>query len=62
MANIFSAIHIAEEFEDTEIIYSVHMNPKVRATASEILGDSTRVHLIEPLQYQPLLISCQNPI
>ncbi|MGI6732097.1 MAG: non-hydrolyzing UDP-N-acetylglucosamine 2-epimerase [Anaerovoracaceae bacterium] len=56
MANIFSAIRdIAEEFEDTEIIYPVHMNPKVRATASEILGDSTRVHLIEPLQYQPFV-------
>lgn len=56
MVHIFSAIRdIAAEFEDTEIIYPVHMNPKVRETAKEILGNSHRVHLIEPLQYQPFV-------
>lgn len=56
MVNIFRAIRdIAAEFEDTEIIYPVHMNPKVRETANEILGDSSRIHLIEPLQYQPFV-------
>lgn len=54
MEQIFSAIRdIAAEFEDTEIIYPVHMNPKVRETANKILGDAGRIHLIEPLQYQP---------
>jgi len=54
MEQIFSAIRdIATEFEDTEIIYPVHMNPKVRETANKVLGNAGRIHLIEPLQYQP---------
>ncbi|HYE69423.1 MAG TPA: UDP-N-acetylglucosamine 2-epimerase (non-hydrolyzing) [Anaerovoracaceae bacterium] len=54
MEQIFSAIRdIAAEFEDTEIIYPVHMNPKVRETANKVLGNASRIHLIEPLQYQP---------
>jgi UDP-N-acetylglucosamine 2-epimerase len=56
MEQIFTAIRdIAAEFEDTEIIYPVHMNPKVRETAGRILGNAGRVHLIEPLQYQPFV-------
>lgn len=56
MVNIFSAIRdIADEFEDVEVVYPVHMNPKIRETASEILGDHERVHLIEPLSYQPFV-------
>ena len=56
MVHIFSAIRdIAAEFQDTEIIYPVHMNPKVRETANAVLGNSNRVHLIEPLQYQPFV-------
>ncbi|MDD4564025.1 MAG: UDP-N-acetylglucosamine 2-epimerase (non-hydrolyzing) [Eubacteriales bacterium] len=56
MEHIFSAIRdIAEEFDDTEIIYPMHMNPKVRETAGKILGNTRRVRLIEPLQYQPFV-------
>lgn len=56
MEQIFRAIRdIAAEFEDTEIIYPVHMNPKVRETADKILGNTGRIHLIEPLQYQPFV-------
>lgn len=56
MEQIFSAIRdIAAEFEDTEIIYPVHMNPKVRETANRVLGNAGRIHLIEPLQYQPFV-------
>lgn len=56
MEQIFMAIKdIADEFEDTEIIYPVHMNPKVRETAGKILGNAGRIHLIEPLQYQPFV-------
>lgn len=56
MEQIFCAIRdIAAEFEDTEIIYPVHMNPKVRETANKILGNAGRIHLIEPLQYQPFV-------
>ncbi len=56
MEQIFTAIRdIAAEFIDTEIIYPVHMNPKVRETANKVLGNSGRIHLIEPLQYQPFV-------
>lgn len=56
MEQIFLAIRdIAAEFEDTEIIYPVHMNPKVRETANKVLGNAGRIHLIEPLQYQPFV-------
>lgn len=56
MENIFEAIRkIAEEFEDVEIIYPMHMNPKVRETANRILKGMERVHLINPLQYQPFV-------
>jgi len=54
MENIFTAIRdIAAEFEDIEVVYPVHMNPKVRETAKAVFGTADRVHLIEPLQYQP---------
>ncbi len=56
MEQIFTAIRdIAAEFLDTEIVYPVHMNPKVRETADKILGKAQRIHLIEPLQYQPFV-------
>lgn len=56
MINIFSAVRdIAREFDDVEIVYPVHLNPKVRATADEVLGGTERVHLIQPLQYQPFV-------
>ncbi len=50
MRNIFRAVkRIAETFEDTHIIYPVHLSPVVREAASEILGSVPRVQLIEPL-------------
>ncbi|MHC1721915.1 MAG: non-hydrolyzing UDP-N-acetylglucosamine 2-epimerase [Aminipila sp.] len=56
MEHIFGAIRkIAEEFDDVEIIYPMHMNPKVREIANNILNGMERVHLIDPLQYQPFV-------
>ena len=57
MANIFSAIaDIAREFKDeVEVVYPVHLNPKVRAEADEYLKGIKNVHLIEPLTYQPFV-------
>ncbi len=56
MKSIFSAIKdLAEEFDDVEIVYPVHMNPKVRRAADLILGNIKRVHLIGPLKYQPFV-------
>ncbi|RAI79864.1 UDP-N-acetylglucosamine 2-epimerase (non-hydrolyzing) [Macrococcoides goetzii] len=50
MHNIFKAIRrIVDEFEDVEVVYPMHKNPKVREIASEHLADHSRVQLIEPL-------------
>lgn len=54
MENIFTALRMAiEENEDAEIIYPMHLNPKVREIARRILEDNSRIHLIDPLDYQP---------
>ena len=51
MRNIFRAIkRIVNEHEDVKVIYPIHMNPKVREVANEVLGDNDRVKMIEPLE------------
>lgn len=50
MHNMFRAIRkIIDEYEDIKVIYPIHMNPIVRRAAEDELGDSDRVHIIEPL-------------
>ena len=54
MENIFSAVNdIVNKYEDVELVFPVHLNPKVRSIAGGILGNNPRVHLIEPLDYEP---------
>lgn len=54
MENIFQAIRKVKELRpEIEIIFPVHMNPRVRDLAVSILGDIDGIHLIEPLDYQP---------
>ncbi len=51
MRNIFKAIkNIIKEFEDVKVVYPIHMNPKVREIANEVLGTNEKVKLIEPLE------------
>ena len=51
MKNMFRAIkRIIEEFDDIQVVYPVHLNPLVREAANEVLGDNSKVHLIEPLE------------
>ena len=42
---------IAKHNPDIQLIYPVHLNPSVREPVFRILGDTTNVHLIEPLDY-----------
>ncbi|MBE6091985.1 MAG: UDP-N-acetylglucosamine 2-epimerase (non-hydrolyzing) [Selenomonas ruminantium] len=54
MRHIYIALrHILDEFSDVEVVFPVHKNPKVREVVNEELGGLTRVHLIEPLDYEP---------
>lgn len=53
--NIFTALRrLADDFDDIEIIYPVHLNPVVREPAGRILGNHDRIHLIEPLNVQDM--------
>ncbi|MDD6564965.1 MAG: UDP-N-acetylglucosamine 2-epimerase (non-hydrolyzing) [Clostridiales bacterium] len=55
LEDICTAIsEIVNEYEDTEVIYPVHLNPAVREVAWKILGDNDRVHLIDPLDVMEL--------
>ncbi|MDK2967696.1 UDP-N-acetylglucosamine 2-epimerase (non-hydrolyzing) [Lacrimispora sp.] len=50
MKHMFRAIRrVLDERPDVKAIYPIHMNPIVRETARGILGDSDRIHIIEPL-------------
>lgn len=40
---------VAKKYRDVEIVYLVHMNPVVRETAFDVLGDTNGVHLLPPL-------------
>jgi len=51
MYNIFRAIkRIVDEFDDVKVVYPIHMNPRVRSVANEVLGNCDKVKLIEPLE------------
>lgn len=55
LRNICYAVkQIVENFEDVEVVYPVHMNPAVRDTANEILGNLDRVHLVHPLDVEDM--------
>ncbi|MDO5336033.1 MAG: UDP-N-acetylglucosamine 2-epimerase (non-hydrolyzing) [Eubacteriales bacterium] len=50
MREMFRAIRrIIDEFQDVKVLYPIHMNPKVRAIASEVFEDCERIRIIEPL-------------
>ena len=54
MRHVYRAIRdIIEELDDVEVIFPVHRNPKVREIVREELGGLERVHLIDPLDYEP---------
>ncbi len=50
--NICKALkHIAENNRDVEIVYPVHLNPKVLKPVYELLGNIPNIKLIKPLSY-----------
>lgn len=50
MVGMFTAIRaIVDHYSDVKVIYPVHKNEGVREIANEILGNSERIRLIEPL-------------
>ncbi|MCR5440140.1 MAG: UDP-N-acetylglucosamine 2-epimerase (non-hydrolyzing) [Selenomonas sp.] len=54
MRHVYKALRqLTEEFDDVEIVFPVHKNPKVREVVREELGGLSKVHLIDPLDYEP---------
>ena len=54
MRHVYKALRqIVEEFDDVEVVFPVHKNPKVREVVAEELGGLNKVHLIDPLDYEP---------
>lgn len=57
MRHMFRAIRrVLNEHPDCKAIYPIHMNPVVRKTAEEELGDCDRIHIIEPID----VFDCHN--
>ena len=51
MRGMFKAIkRILDEFDNVKAVYPVHLNPKVREVANEVLGDCDKIKLIDPLE------------
>ena len=56
MENIFDAINdILKENKETEVIFPVHLNPVIRELAAKKFEEAGRVHLVEPLDYEPFI-------
>jgi UDP-N-acetylglucosamine 2-epimerase (non-hydrolysing) len=50
MKDVFTAAReVIDSDESLHLIYPVHLNPKVKEVAEEVLGNHSRIHLIEPL-------------
>jgi UDP-N-acetylglucosamine 2-epimerase (non-hydrolysing) len=51
MYNIFRAVkRVVDEFKDIKVVYPIHLNPKIREIADEVLKDEERIKIIEPLE------------
>ncbi len=54
MREIYQALlELVEEFPDIAVVFPVHKNPVVRSIAEEMLSGKPRIHLLEPLDYEP---------
>ena len=60
LVNIFEAVkNLTLMDPEVEIIYPVHPNPNV-SERSKDLGDNDRIHLLDPLCYEDLLLTLQH--
>ena len=52
-------LRLVEKFPDTDLVFSVHPNPKVREVVMPMLQNRERIHLLEPVPY-PTLVRLQR--
>lgn len=56
MRDICSALRdLLSKYQDLQVVFPVHLNPKVRAVVWEVLGNIDRAWLIDPLNYLDLV-------
>ncbi|MHA6279856.1 non-hydrolyzing UDP-N-acetylglucosamine 2-epimerase [Salinimicrobium sp. CAU 1759] len=55
LEDICRALLLLAEREDVEIIYPVHLNPKVRKPVYDLLKKNSNIHLIDPVAYPTML-------
>lgn len=61
MREIYRALRdVVRDYPDVEVVFPVHKNPAVRSVVKAELGGLKRVHLIEPMDYEPFvnMIGC----
>lgn len=55
LENICRAVkRLVGDFKNLHFIYPVHLNPSVREVVNAILGDTERIHLVDPLDVQDM--------
>jgi UDP-N-acetylglucosamine 2-epimerase len=52
-------LRIAER-GDVEIVYPVHLNPRVQAVVRTVLGNHPAIHLIKPIDYVPFIAAMRR--
>ncbi|OPZ73257.1 MAG: UDP-N-acetylglucosamine 2-epimerase [Firmicutes bacterium ADurb.Bin456] len=56
MREIYRALRdVVGDYPDVEVVFPVHKNPAVRSVVEAELGGLERVHLIEPMDYEPFV-------
>ncbi|PKM47931.1 MAG: UDP-N-acetylglucosamine 2-epimerase (non-hydrolyzing) [Firmicutes bacterium HGW-Firmicutes-8] len=56
LRNVYEALRdIVEQYNNVEVVFPVHKNPKVRNIVESVLGGLPRVHLTDPLEYAPFV-------
>lgn len=56
LKNICKAIlYISKNYQDVNIVFPIHLNPKVRTIVKEILGGRNNITLCDPVDYEEML-------
>ncbi|MBU1626508.1 UDP-N-acetylglucosamine 2-epimerase (non-hydrolyzing) [bacterium] len=53
-------VDIVNRNKDTEVVFPVHYNPNVRDAVKKVISSSNRIHLIDPLDYEPFVQLLNN--
>ena len=63
LLRIFRAVRrLTDEHDDVQLVYPVHPNPNVVEPARKLLGDHPRIHLVEPLTYQDMVLALRGAV